>query len=142
MTENIMRWILMLIMLLCAVQDLWKKKIYLWVVVLGAILISICLPFQESYNIVDGLGGVIIGLSVIGISLASRGKIGIGDGILLCVSGLVLGFWRNMEMFAIALSFASIVSIILLIFFKANRHKRIPFIPFLWMGYIIVFQGY
>ena len=60
-----------------------------------------------------------------------------GDGMLLCITGLGLGFWSNLELFAIALILAAIVSIFLLMLRLADRKKSIPFIPFLLIGYVI-----
>jgi leader peptidase (prepilin peptidase)/N-methyltransferase len=70
--------------------------------------------------------------------MASDGKIGIGDGVLLCATGLGLGFWSNLELFAIALLLAAVISIVLLTFRLADRKKSIPFVPFLLLGYVFV----
>lgn len=72
------------------------------------------------------------------ISKITGGKIGMGDGILLCITGMGLGFWGNLELFGIALFFAAVVSILLLIFRLADRKKSIPFVPFLFFGYVFL----
>jgi leader peptidase (prepilin peptidase)/N-methyltransferase len=66
------------------------------------------------------------------------GKIGMGDGILLCVTGIGLGFWNNLELFGVALFLAAVLSIILMILRVVDRKKSIPFIPFLFAGYLII----
>lgn len=139
MAEEAIKWILMITIFVCGVQDLYKKKVYLWFIITGALLITICIPFCSTNQIADRIAGVIIGVIIILISVATAGKIGLGDGILLCVTGLGIGFWPNLEMFAIALTLAALVSIFLLIFRMANRKKSIPFIPFLFMSYLILF---
>jgi leader peptidase (prepilin peptidase)/N-methyltransferase len=88
--------------------------------------------------VVERLGGLALGLGVILLSKATGGKIGLGDGILLCVTGLGLGFWTNAELFGIALSLAASVSVVLLIMRRADRKKSIPFVPFLLTGYVIL----
>jgi leader peptidase (prepilin peptidase)/N-methyltransferase len=123
------------LLLFCGVQDVLKKKIYIWVIALGAILIGIGLPFCTALSIIERVGGVAIGGCVIIISKATNGKIGMGDGVLLCVTGLGLGFWGNLELFGVALFFAAIISIILLVCHLADRKKSIPFVPFLFLGY-------
>jgi leader peptidase (prepilin peptidase)/N-methyltransferase len=75
---------------------------------------------------------------VIFISRITGGKIGMGDGLLLCVTGLGLGFWGNMELFAYALFAAAAVSVILLILRLADRKKSIPFVPFLLLSYLFL----
>ena len=130
--------ILGVLLLFCGVQDFLKKKIFIWMIGLGAVLIGICLPFYNTISIPERIGGVAIGACIIIISKATSGKIGMGDGFLLCVTGLGLGFWGNLELFSVALFFAAIISIILLIFRLADRKKSIPFVPFLLMGYVFL----
>ncbi len=138
MVEITYKAILGAVLLCCGVQDIFGKKIMLWVLVLGAFLMGICIPFCNSPSILDRIGGIGIGVAVIMISIATAGKIGLGDGLILCLTGLGLGFWANLELFAIALMIAAIVSIILLIARLADRKKSIPFVPFLLIGYIIL----
>jgi leader peptidase (prepilin peptidase)/N-methyltransferase len=135
MADTIMKLLLGTLLLICSVQDILKKRIYLWVVAIGGVLTISCLPFCEEPSLTNRLGGCMIGLGVILISKATHGKIGMGDGILLCVTGIGLGFWGNLELFGFALFFAAIVSIFLLVFRLADRKKSIPFIPFLFVGF-------
>ncbi|NLK28225.1 MAG: hypothetical protein GX306_07775 [Clostridiales bacterium] len=138
MVETAINGILGALLLLCGIQDLRKKRLYLWLVLVGAILIGICIPFSDSLTWFNRMGGATIGIVVILISLATGGKIGMGDGILLCVTGIGLGFWTNLELFALALLGAAIVSIVLLIFRLADRKKSIPFVPFLLISFILI----
>lgn len=138
MAEIVMKSIMGILLLLCGIQDAFKKKILLWFVIMGALMIGICLPFCETFSLINSLGGVAVGASVIVISIATGGKIGLGDGMLLCVTGIGLGFWGNLELFAIALLMAAVVSIILLIFRWADRKKSIPFVPFLLTSYVFL----
>lgn len=127
-----------ILLLVCAIQDIRKKKIFLWFIILGAILISSCVFFYNALSIVDIIGGVAIGAIVMVISIATDGKIGLGDGMLLIATGIGLGFWNNLELFAISLFMAAIVSIGLLILQLADRKKSIPFVPFLLLGHIVL----
>lgn len=138
MVDIIIKGILTVVLFICAVQDVRKKKIFLWLILLGAMLVSICLPFSTAFSFFNRLGGVAIGVGVIIISLATVGKIGMGDALLLCITGLGLGFWGNLELFAIALLMASIISIGLLVFRMADRKKSIPFVPFLLVSFIFL----
>jgi leader peptidase (prepilin peptidase)/N-methyltransferase len=107
-------------------------------VVISAILICICVPFCSTLSVVDRILGLSLGLGVVLLSKATGGKIGIGDGLALSVTGMGLGFWSNMELFAIALSLAAVFSIGLIVFRKANRKKTIPFMPFLFIAYLLL----
>ncbi|MGB4659688.1 MAG: hypothetical protein WBI07_10930 [Mobilitalea sp.] len=138
MVEIGMKTVIGIMLFACGIQDMYKKKIALWMVAAGAVFIGICVPFSETFSIWDRVGGIAVGVGVVLISIATAGKIGLGDGLILCVTGLGLGFWGNMELFAVSLFAAAIISIILLILHKADRKKSIPFVPFLMVGYIIL----
>lgn len=138
MDETIIRIVLGIMLLTSAIQDARKKKILLWVIAASGLLVGICLPFGGRFSFFDTLGGIAVGGSVIVISLATGGKIGLGDGILLCVTGVGLGFWGNFELFAISLFLAAVISILLLIFRLADRKKSIPFVPFMLVAYLFL----
>ncbi len=138
MADISMKIVMGVVLLLCGVQDVIKKKIYLWIVLTGVLFVSICIPFCHTISIPDRIGGLIIGAMVILISVMTSGKIGLGDGMLLCVTGLGLGFWGNLELFALALFLAAVLSIILLVFRLADRKKSIPFVPFLLLSYLFL----
>jgi leader peptidase (prepilin peptidase)/N-methyltransferase len=138
MAEFSIKVIIGVMLLLCGVQDTLKKKIYLWMIMVGAVLTIVCIPFCNSLSLPDRIGGVAIGGCVMIISIGSGGKIGFGDGVLLCATGLGLGFWGNLELFAIALLMAAVISIILLVLRLADRKKSIPFVPFLLLAYAVL----
>lgn len=136
--ENAVTFILLGLLMLCSIQDLRTKKIGLWILILGGVMLCAAIPFQNTIALYDRIAGAAVGVTVILISLATGGKIGIGDGLLLCISGLGLGFWSNLELFALALFLAAIVSIALMTARLADRKKSIPFVPFLLTGYIFI----
>ncbi len=138
MADKTLILILGALLLICAIQDLFKKRVYVWVIGIGAVLTFVCLPFTEKLSVADCIGGLAVGLGTLLISKITAGKIGMGDGILLCVTGIGLGFWNNLELFGIALFLAAILSIFLLLLRIVDRKQSIPFIPFLFAGYIII----
>lgn len=137
MSDQIIKVILGILLFVTSLQDVQTKKISLWIIAAGAVLICAGVPFSHSISVTDRAIGTLVGVGILITSKATGGKIGMGDGYLLCVTGISLGFWGNMELFAIALFAAAIVSIILLIFRLADRKKSIPFIPFLFVAYLI-----
>lgn len=122
----------------CSIQDMKQKKINTWLVVAGGLLLVIALLIWRPITIMESLSGLLVGVSVIALSKVTGGKIGMGDGMILCVTGLWLGLWGNMELFAYALLAAALVSLVLLVLRLVNRKKSIPFIPFLLFGYIVI----
>ena len=141
MTDNRMVLLLGGLLFCCAIQDLIKKKVYLWVIGLGAIFLMICILWMDNLDLANRMGGLMIGLSILALSKITAGKIGMGDGLLLCVTGMGLGFWLNLELLGVALLLAATLSIVLLILRKVDRKQTIPFIPFLFVGYLILFAA-
>jgi len=92
--------------------------------------------------VIERLLGVISGLGVVLLSKITGGKIGLGDGLVLAVTGMGLGFWGNIELFALALALAAVFSIGLIIIRRANRKKIIPFIPFILLAYMLLNISY
>lgn len=138
MPQILMRTILLIILLVCGIQDIRNKKISLWIISLGALLTVAGIILCGSLSVAETIGGMGVGAVVLLISMVTKGKIGLGDGLILCVTGLVLGFWGNIELFGLALLLAAVVSIFLLVFQLANRKKSIPFVPFLFLGYLVI----
>ncbi len=138
MAESLIKIILAVLLLVCGIQDSCKMKVSLWLIAAGALLTCICLPFCDNLSLVNRSFGCAVGVCMILLSKITHGKIGAGDGLLLCVTGLGLGFWVNLELFGLALFLAAMLSILLLILRLANRQKSIPFVPFLLSGYIIL----
>jgi len=133
-----MKGIMGVTLLLCSIQDVIQKKICLWMVAIGGALTGMCILQYKTISLQDSLGGILVGVGVVLISKATGGKIGMGDGLLLCLTGMGLGLWGNIELFAYALFAAALVSIVLLMLHLVDRKKSIPFVPFLLLSYLFI----
>ena len=65
--------------------------------------------------------GIFTGFCVVGLGVLTKGEIGIGDGILVLALGILA---------------CAIVSGILMFVLHKGKKTRIPFAPFLFLGYI------
>lgn len=79
---------------------------------------------------------VCIGGAVIGLSVISRGAVGMGDGLLILALGTVLPFEELLLSFLLGLFFSSFCGIIVLLLPGRKREAELPFVPFLMLGYI------
>lgn len=138
MWEYIIRILIGLLLVIVTIQDIKWKKIRVGIVLFVGICLCICVPFSAMLSVIDRILGLSLGLGVVLLSKATGGKIGIGDGLVLGVTGIGLGFWSNIELFAIALAMAAVFSIGLLALRRANRKKAIPFMPFLLGAYLFL----
>lgn len=138
MWEYIIKILIGLMLLIATFQDIKWKKIKVSSVIIAGTCLCICVPFSTYLSVTDRLLGLSLGLGLILLSKATGGKIGMGDGLVLAVTGIGLGFWNNIELFAIGLTMAAVFSIGLLLLRKANRKKAIPFMPFLFGAYLLL----
>lgn len=90
---------------------------------------------NKEFGIWEAVGGALIGLCAIGLSMVSREQIGRGDGLVIAAIGLMLGFRKCLFAVCMASIFMTFVSVIVLLLRKGNRNTRLPFIPALFAGY-------
>lgn len=80
---------------------------------------------------------ILPGLLLLLLGKATRESIGYGDGYLLILIGIYIGFIRTVNILIMALFLTAIISIFLLIFCKANRRMELPFIPVVLVSYLL-----
>ena len=133
--------------LYCGVQDIRRKEIGKigLLVGLGVVLSLLLLDGIAKQNLFaadallwKNLWGILPGICVCVLSYVTRGGIGKGDGYLLCVSGLALGVEANLAVLFYGLLAAGLFSGVLLVLRKVKRETKLPFVPFLCGGYLIL----
>lgn len=78
------------------------------------------------------------GLSALLIARISREGIGYGDGLVILCLGCYLPPPQLAELCMIAITFAGLVALVLLVGRRRGRKETLPFVPFLLAGYLIV----
>lgn len=91
----------------------------------------------QSAEAADLLTGVVPGMICLLLSYVTGESIGRGDGLVLCILGLLCGIKVTMAVFGLALVFAAIWAMFLLIWKRAGRKTELPFLPCLSLGYLI-----
>ncbi len=88
---------------------------------------------------------VLLGLVVAGsfmlLSYVSRGQIGMGDGLILGVVAMGITFWQLLALLFLAFSISGIYGIFLVLVRKKTRKYKIPFVPFVLVGYLLTIGG-
>lgn len=122
--------ILLVFLFVFAWIDLKKRE-------LSLILLGVCgalgvMIFWKADTLLwsDVLGGMCIGGGLLLFALASEESVGLGDGLLFCVTGIYLGLWRNLFLLFGAVLFCTAVGAVLLMKKKYTRKQQIPFAPF------------
>lgn len=125
-----------LMLIICSIDDIRTKTIRIKKLIPFTGILLIGMIIGTNISVVESIAGLSVGVIVILIAKLTNGQIGTGDGIILCVTGIGLGIWNNLEMFCYALMFAAFFSIFLLVRNMKNRKRKIPFVPFLFLGFL------
>lgn len=127
---------------LCSLEDIRYKRltiIYILVFGIGGVILHLFAPVCSIYSI---LCGMLLGGAIMLISMVTGGSVGMGDGILLVVTGVYLGGYGNLELLMIGLLLSALWSLGLLVLKRKKRKEEIAFVPFLLLSYsIILFRG-
>lgn len=131
---TILRIVLGILLFCLSIQDYKYSSISLVSIIPGIVLAVLINLYMDNYSFSFMILGAFSGLIII---LCSRltDSIGIGDGLVLFVTGIAVGLYSNLVIMMIAFLVASLC-IFICFPWKASR-KSIPFIPFITIGYVI-----
>ncbi len=135
---RILNFVLLLFLSVEGIRDLRKRHISMKsTLIFGVMAILLRIP-NLSQDILDVLGGILIGFFLLFMAWITKEKIGYGDGWVFVVSGICLGFKNNMILLFMALFIAALVSAILLICKKVNKKTELPFVSFVMPAYCLL----
>ena len=80
-----------------------------------------------------------VGLMVYLFSVLTKEKIGKGDAFVVMVTGLYLGFQNTLLLVWLSTILAAVIGSIIIRKNNVNTDFEIPFVPFLLMGYLIIY---
>lgn len=155
----IIRALFVIVILLMSITDIKSKKVPIYLLVLAAVLSAISViasivygwqqtvfGSKEGYSyafsdntkaiIVTAILGLLPGLILLAIAKCTD-KVGVADGIILCEIGFMENYLWGVETLCIGSFLLCLVSIILVCIRKVNRNTRMPFVPFIFAGYLI-----
>jgi len=118
--------------------DIKKKKISIMVSVIFFIVGMVLTLVSKEHTLVSVLGGLGVGALLILMGKISRQAVGFGDGIIFLVTGLYLGFVRNLVLLLYGLVICALASIIFLVIRKFKMKDKIPFAPFILTSFIMM----
>ncbi len=126
---------------ICSLEDVRHKRltiVYILMFGIGGVILHLFAPVCSIYSI---LCGMLLGIAMILVSLITRGNVGIGDGMLLLVTGVYLGGYGNLQLLMTGLLLSALWAL-RLAFKKKKGKDEIAFAPFLLLAYfVLLFQG-
>lgn len=136
MGEKILRAVLLIFMAAAAYQD-WKEKQINAGIFLVAAFCGIALQAGvQNENVWSILTGVGVGLVLLLFAWITGGSVGAGDGMMIMICGIYLGFWKNISLFMTALVMAGSAALFVIVVRKKGRNYRLPFVPFVLAAYL------
>lgn len=97
---------------------------------------------EEAGNPAANMAGLCLGI-VPGcfLLLLARltGKVGYGDGVVMMIVGLTMGYQSCFALLCFSLFLAAVISVALLLLRRADRRTALPYLPFLTAVYLAGF---
>lgn len=127
---------MLLFLLLNAILDWKRQEISLWsLAAFGGLglLLNVWMSYQSIWDIA---GGISVGIFLLVVAFLTKEAVGFGDGLLLCVTGIYVGFWENLSLLVAGLLLCAILAICCLLFRKRQLTDRFPLVPFLFLAWI------
>ena len=121
--------------ILAVIQDIKNKSIGISIIVVMTVLVAIKRFFYNSA--VDDVGGLVIGIIFIIISVLSRQAFGLGDSIMMLQLGVGYGVEKLVSIIMISFTLTFIVGASLLLTKKRNMKYEMPFLPYMLIGVVI-----
>ena len=122
-----------------SINDIRKGEIFL--IPSAAMLVSGLLISVLVYNVspADVIKTIIPGIILMLLSALCKGRIGCGDGVIVCASGAWLGIEETLYMLTAAFFTASIAGIVLIL--SGSKKQTLPFVPFMLLGEVFVWMN-
>ncbi len=122
-----------------AVADIRRMRVPMLLLAVGGVFAAAAVLSgwrTEGQSVMTVLWSMTPGAAMLLVA-AVTGKAGWADGAVLLFLGVLEGLRVCMISLLVSLSAISIVSLVLLCFRKAGKNSKLPYLPFLWIGYII-----
>jgi len=120
-----------------SVEDIRKKKLPVPVIIAGVIIIPLFAAVDKEMSWKLRLLGLLPGILFTIISYASKGGVGKADAAVVAILGPALGCERITVILAAAFLVIVVYSGIMLIAGRLKMKSAIPFLPFIFAGYLV-----
>ena len=125
----------MIVLLRLALEDKKHCEIERRTLLLTGALLGLA-GFFSSVGWEFRVAGAAFGSIVLLFCLFSEEALGLGDGIFICILAVAYGVGEAVTACFFATAYAALISSVLLLTRKAGRKTKIPFMPFMLLGYV------
>lgn len=99
------------------------------------IVLNCIMKYQSVWSVV---GGIVVGMTLLGYSLITKGGIGFGDGLVFICLGVYLGLSENLKLLFFSLLAAAVFGGVYALIRKKSIKTHIPFMPCIMGTYILM----
>ena len=124
-------------LLTCSVTDIKSREVKPAVLAVFGVLAAGLYVFFRPVGLFEEAAGIMTGLFFVAMYLITDEKIGLGDGLLMTVTGIFLGGRKNASLIMTAMMLSAAFSIAALITKKADRKTKLPFVPFVFAAFVL-----
>lgn len=126
-----------IVLAVLGIEDIWHRRISSNIIFISFILgTGLCL--YEGHSIYQILCSLLLGISAVIISRITKEGLGMGDSLIISIIFIALGGLKGTAAVACALFTAGLFSAVMVACKKFTLKSSMPFIPFLFAGYISV----
>lgn len=119
--------------------DIRYRQVPIWLILPGGMLTVGVIIYKyviEKSGFTECWFGMIPGIVLLLLAMGTQ-KAGWADGLVTMFLGGILGLRQCTLAVMLSLILISVLSLLLLIFHRANRGTKVPFIPFLTFGFVL-----
>lgn len=124
-------------LIVLTVQDLKYKKVNRTLLCL-AMLFLLPAGGAADVELWMHVGGLVFGIFLLGICILSQEALGIGDGLWILAFCAGFGLEAGLLLCLVSFAGAAVCSGVLLCLKKIGKKGRLPFMPFLGVGYVLI----
>lgn len=120
----------------CSLQDIKSKTIHMKSILVGCIIFIVSIIFISEINLISRLFASFVGGFFLALSWITRENIGMGDGIVITIIAISYGLHNTISILFLSFLLLFLLTIVLMSIKKVKGKDRIPFIPFLLLGFV------
>lgn len=121
-----------------SIEDIRQKKITVMITLFSGIIGILLHIWFQNRSIYEMLSGVLAGVCILLFGRLTNGGIGAGDGILFMLTGLYLGLPENITLMLLSFTLAGVYGLCQVVIKNKSQNEKIPFAPFLFLGYFLM----
>ncbi len=134
----VIQLITIIVLIVLSIEDICYKKIHVLIPLFGCVVIILVRVMENELCIIEMMCSILPGLLLTGIAYVTKEAIGIGDGIVMCMTGLSFDILICTLMILISFGMAAVFCLAGIVFGRVGRKTEVAFLPFILSGYITV----